>query len=138
MIHNPRKPAIGATGNSVRLVQKSPRTSRFAGKDWGCAGKTAHREHRIGHPRSEKPSGSAVRSVKTANEVEYTASFQTDGRQGDDGNTLQILDRLLIDLFGRDEQRHVASALREFFGDGHPREQMATRSATGNRDRPGS
>src|SRR5438445_3412581 len=119
-------------------MQKCPRTSGFTGKNWRGTGKTAHREHGIRHPRSEKPSGSPVRSVKTANEVEYTASFQTDGRQGDDGNTLQILDRLLIDLFGRDEQRHVASALREFFGDGHPREQMATRSATGNRDRPAS
>src|SRR5207247_7747199 len=77
------------------IATLSPYTTLFR-SDWRGAGKPAHREHGIGHPRSEKPSGSAVRSVKAAKEVDYTASFQTDGRQGDDRNTLQILDRLLI------------------------------------------
>jgi len=72
--------------------------------------------------------------MKTANERDYTAPFQTDSRQCDNPNTLRIPHRMLINLFGRNEQCHIASALSEFLCDGHPREQMATCSAAGDRD----
>jgi len=41
-------------------MQKSPCTSSFTGKDRRGAGKAAHRQHRIGLLRSEKPYGSAA------------------------------------------------------------------------------